>query len=413
MVTHADVLEAVLRRAQDQGWAGPDPYDGLLSPLGKVAIPLGPAARVAFTQATLRSSAFRAFVRPSASVNPKGLGLFLGAVLRARNSLGAERAALLGRELLAAISALAVRDGRRAGWGYPFPWQSRFLWAPAGTPNAVVTATIGWHLLEWADRTRLPLEDEARARDLASGAALFLSEKLNHSTAGSRGSAVSYTPGDSSRIVNVSMLAGRLLGRVSRAPAGRPGSSISSAEAARMGEQTTRLLQFALSTQREDGTWHYSEEARGSWVDSFHTGFVLEALLDLREWGWSVPDKALRSGFAAYERFFDADGGARLFRQAGSPHDAHSTAQGILSYAGLAAGKGVPESDRAAARERALMIASFALERLWIAGRGYFAYRIENGRRNEQEYTRWVQAWMALGMSAALDLGRVPEPASV
>lgn len=180
-----------------------------------------------------------------------------------------------------------------------------------------------------------------------------------------------------------------------------------------MGEQTTRLLQFALSAQREDGTWPYSEEARGAWVDSFHTGFVLEALLDLRAYGWAVPDKTLRRGFEAYEGFFDPDGGARLFRQMGSPHDAHSAAQGILSHAAMAAGAGVPEPDRMAARDRALRIARFCLERLWLAERGYFAHRIEKGRRNEQEYTRWVQAWMALGMSAALALGRVPEPASV
>jgi hypothetical protein len=306
------------------------------------------------------------------------------------------------------ILALAVREGRRAAWGYPFPWQSRFLWAPAGTPNAVVTATIGWHLLEWADHARACSEDESPARELACGAALFLSEKLNHSPAGSRGSAISYTPGDSSRIVNVSMLAGRLLGRVAHAPGG-----VSPAEAARMGEQTARLLEFAISAQREDGTWRYSEEARGTWVDSFHTGFVLEALLDLRARGWTVPEPTLRLGFQAYEGFFDPDGGARLFRRAGSPYDAHSAAQGILSYAAMAEAAGQPEADRRKARDRALQIARFGLERLWIEDRGYFAYRIERGRRNEQEYTRWVQAWMALGMSAALALGRVPEPASV
>jgi hypothetical protein len=412
MVTHGAALEAVLRRAQGQSWAGPDPYDGLLAPLGKLAIPLGPAARMAFTQATLRSPAVRTLVRPPVSINPKGLGLFLGAVLRAQGALGPERAASLGKELLEVIGALAVRDGKRAAWGYPFPWQSRFLWAPAGTPNAVVTATVGWHLLEWADHARVPSEDESLARELGSKAALFLSQKLNHGTSGSRGSAVSYTAADSSRIVNVSMLAGRLLARVSRAPAGRE-EWVSPAEAARMGEQATCLLRFALSAQREDGTWRYAEEARGAWVDSFHTGFVLEALLDLREWGWTVPDESLRLGFSAYEGFFDSDGGARLFRQTGSPYDAHSAAQGILSYVALARGAGVPESERLAARDRALQIARFCLERLWLPDRGYFAYRIEKGRRNEQEYTRWVQAWMALGMSAALTLGRVPEPARV
>src|SRR5712671_1474964 len=134
MVTSTEALERILRRVQASGWAGADPYDALLSPLGRAAIPFGPAARMAFTQLALRSPVFRAIVRPPASINPKGLGLFLGAVLRGRGSLGSERAAAMGTELLGILGGLAARDGKRVAWGYPFPWQSRFLWAPAGTP---------------------------------------------------------------------------------------------------------------------------------------------------------------------------------------------------------------------------------------------------------------------------------------
>jgi len=413
MVTYAAALETILGRARAAGWAGADPYDALLSPLGRLTVPLGPAARMAFTQATLRSVTFRTLAGPPPSINPKGLGLFLGSVLRGRASLGPERADTLGKELLGLIGALAVRDGTRAAWGYPFPWQSRFLWAPAGTPNAVVTATVGWHLLEWADRAQGSAAGQSSARDLACAAARFLSEKLNHSPVGPGRSAVSYTAGDTSRIVNVSMLAARLLARVARTSAARGPSWVSPAEAARMEEQATRLLQFTLASQREDGTWPYSPETRGGWVDSFHTGFVLESLLDLREWGWSVPDAVLLRGLAAYEAFFDADGGGRLFRRRESPHDAHSVAQGIVTYSAFARGTGVSEAHRISARNRALRIARWSLDHLWIESRGSFAYRIEGGRRNEQEYMRWVQAWMALGMSDALELEWIEEPVGV
>jgi hypothetical protein len=69
----------------------------------------------------------------------------------------------------------------------------------------------------------------------------------------------------------------------------------------------------------------------------------------------------------------------------------------------------VPEAFRAAARGMALRIARWSLERLWIPERERFAYRLRNGKRDEQDYTRWVQAWMALGMGAALELERIPE----
>lgn len=406
-------LETVLRRAESNGWAGADPYDGLLSLVGKCVIPFGPAPRVAVIQATLRSARFRNLARPTGSINPKGLGLFLGAVLRGRDSLGLDRAASLGNELLELLEKLAVREGTQRSWGYPFPWQSRFLWAPAGTPNAVATATIGWHLLDWAQHARAPLGRTALARELGTGAALFLSEKLTHSPVGTRASAVSYTTGDRSCIINVSMLTARLLARVARdAPAGDR-TAVSPAQADRMRGQISRLLRFALEAQREDGTWPYSLESRGGWVDSFHTGFVLEALHDLREAGWTIPDEALQRGIAAYEGFFDRDGGGRLMLQPDSPFDAHSAAQGIVTYAALAAASGVPEPDRLKARACARRIARWSLDRLWLSDRGYFAYRIERGRRNEQEYTRWVQAWMALGMSVASQLERVHELASV
>jgi hypothetical protein len=99
--------------------------------------------------------------------------------------------------------------------------------------------------------------------------------------------------------------------------------------------------------------------------------------------------------------------------QPDSPFDAHSAAQGIVTYAALAAASGVPEAERLKARACARRIARWCLDRLWLSDRGYFAYRIERGRRNEQEYTRWVQAWMALGMSVAGQLERVHELASV
>ena len=400
MVTSSEALDLVLRRVQGQGWAGADPYDALLSPPGRALIPLGPAARMAFTQAGLRWPAFRAAIRPPATVNPKGLALFLGAILRGWSTLGPERAAALGTELRELLESLAVRDGKFTAWGYPFPWQSRFLWAPAGTPNAVVTATVGWHLLDWADHARALGADDPRARELASGAALFLSEKLHYSAVGVKGSAVSYTSRDTSRIVNVSMLVARLLARVSRAPG--------TVKAWRMRDQTTRLLQFTVAEQRQDGTWAYARERRGAWVDSFHTGFVLEALLGLREWGWTVPDEVIMRGFESYDRFFDPDGGARLYRE-GSVLDAHSAAQGIVTYAARATGARVPEALRAAARAMALQIARWSLERLWIPERDGFAYRVRNGKRDERDYTRWVQSWMALGMGAALELERISE----
>src|SRR6185295_4121778 len=156
-----------------------------------------------------------------------------------------------------------------------------------------------------------------------------------------------------------------------------------------------------LSQQREDGSWPYSSDPGGAWEDSFHTGYVLEALLNVRAQGIPVPDETLTRGFGAYSRFFDTDGGARLYPSPSSSFDAHSAAQGIITYAALDSSSARMVPTWAGGGDMAIRIASWAKQALWLPARGFFAYRINGGRRDEREFTRWVQAWMALAMATA------------
>ena len=375
-MTRKEALSSILQRAERAGWAGADPYDGLHSVVGGLAIPFGPPARLLVTQSALRLPWLRPLLGPRGSVNPKGLALFLGAVVRGREALGEERAGALARVLVRELESRAQSVAGGTAWGYPFPWQSRFFYAPAGTPNAVVTSTVGWHLLAAADAF-----GDATARSLAEGAARFLKAGLHWSEIDSRSAAVSYTPLDRTRIVNVSGLVARLLARFgSREPA-------------------ERLARYILDSQLENGCWPYAPDRRGRWEDSFHTGFLLESLLHLRRDGVDIPTEPLRRGFASYRRFFDADGGARLYATPGAVHDAHSAAQGMVTYAAAA---DEPASASFLNDDPALMadtISDWAMRALWIPARGYFAYRSRGGVRDERDFTRWVQAWLALGLA--------------
>ena len=391
-MTPERALQMVLERAQSRGWAGHDPYDGLLSPLGRLAASFGAGPRIFITQATLRSATFRRLTCPPESVNPKGLSLFLGAIARGGAVLGQDVVKPAVQELTTLLDSTAIRRDGWVAWGYPFPWQSRFFYAPIGTPNAVVTATAGWNLLNWAEHT-----GDAGARELAFGAARFLSFGLNHTPIGEAASALSYTPNDRAHIVNVSMLGARLLARA---------APLAGTDGERMSGQARRLLRFTLDSQRDDGAWTYAVEKRGGWIDSFHTGFILEGLLDMRAFGYSVPEAAVSRGFTFYRGFFDEGGGGRIWARRNAPYDAHSAAQGIITYARLAEAGVTDDRASAEARDRALRIARWSLARLWLPRKGYFAYRITRGKTDEQEYTRWVQAWMALGMSAAIAMER-------
>ena len=392
-VTPLDIAHALLARTRARGWAGADPYDGLEGPFGALVRPLGPLPRFALSQSVLRSPLARAAAMPRATVNPKALGLFLGAVACLPAGSAGSRT---GAELEEAIAARATPHKDGLGWGYPFGWQSRHFWAPPHLPNSVVTSTVAWHLFEYADRHSSP-----RAQSMALAGARFLVSALPRSGA-EGGEAIAYTPKDRTQVINVSALAARVLARAAAVE-----------ESPRLREIASRLVGFVLAHQREDGSWPYATEPRGQWEDSFHTGYVLESLLAVQRYGIDVPHAALRAGFEAYPRFFGSDGEARLLPRADSVLDAHAAAQGILTYAALARWSEGPRSLKDTGAGRSLLIARWSVEHLWLSERGHFAYRVRRGRRDEREFTRWVTAWMCLAMTALAELtvhGRAARP---
>ena len=100
-------------------WRGFDPYDALNSPLA----PPGKLPRQVWTQLHRRSPInFRPLCGIQPTLNSKGLALF---------ALGNGEPALLDK-----LRQLRNPDG---GWGYPFPWQSRAFYAPAGMSNLICT----------------------------------------------------------------------------------------------------------------------------------------------------------------------------------------------------------------------------------------------------------------------------------
>jgi hypothetical protein len=245
-----------------------------------------------------------------------------------------------------------------------------------------VTATVGWHLLEVAEK----LGDE-RARHLGEAAATFLAERLNLSRLGNA-AALSYTQYDHTRVVNISALAARVIARAD----GDPGSGA-------RGPLARCLIEFVLQEQRGDGSWPYSADEGGDWEDSFHTGYVLEALINLFVQGASIPEGCIVRGLTAYQRFFDSEGAARLFDSPASWFDAHSAAQGIITLAAVGSAPHLPAATREGALASVHRVASWARRALWLPDAGYFAYRVRGNRRIKHDYIRWVQAWMALAMA--------------
>src|SRR5690606_27189746 len=153
----------------------------------------------------------------------------------------------------------------------------------------------------------------ARAWRLACQTAVYVL-RMHPSVRTERGLIFHYTPVDRARIVNASALLAAFLARMARAAARRPADSdalreaVALARQARSTEERHRLDKewrggslasecwgaaadaalAALAVQEKDGSWRYGESPRQRWRDSFHTGYALLALKQLRGELWAA-----------------------------------------------------------------------------------------------------------------------------
>src|SRR5260370_28460275 len=136
-------LQRSIEYCKVNNWAGYDPYDALNSPIfEKVWFLDSRIPRIALTQLLKRSPVN---LRPTLGVpktqNPKAIALFLSAFTKVAAAgiadYGHHRTYLTER-----LEELRSCDRCYWCWGYSFPWQTRTVIVPSGTPNLVCTAFV-------------------------------------------------------------------------------------------------------------------------------------------------------------------------------------------------------------------------------------------------------------------------------
>lgn len=324
-------------------------------------------------------------LRPALGIEPRVDAASLAHVLSAHSRLGATAAGSTGERIAAIAGRLeALRSPAcpEPCWGYHFDVETRFFFYPAGGPNTIATAFAGHALLDAHAATGRP-----ELLELAVGAGEFFLRRVG-TTTGSGGGFFGYFPGDRTPIHNASALASALLARLAERT-GRPDLG----EAARLG------IGFALHHQRDDGSWPYAEGGVGSWVDNFHTGYVLDALrLSADASRGPEIEAAWRRGLRLYdERLFLADGTPKVKIDSVHPIDGQCAAQAIRTFALAAA-------DDGRWLERAWRSYGFAIARL-RRGDGAFAFQRHRLWTNRLPHVRWVQAPMLDALSRLLVAG--------
>jgi len=370
-----EALVALERWGAEREWRGRDPYDALNGSRARLVgrTPLG--RRIVIQLAKRSPVDLSTPLGVPRGENANTIGHVLSAYARMPDALGIDAAART-EWAIERLEALRSPGYEEPCWGYHFDVETRYFFYSRETPNTIATAFAGHGLLDAAEN-----RGSERAAALAEGVGEFFMRRIAATTdPGGAGAFLGYFPGDRTPIHNASLLAASVLARL----AARDPARTDFAERAR------DAVAYAVAHQRPDGSWPYSEgpDGMGDWVDNFHTGYVLDALLRCGEsLGSGEALAAWERGLTLFaERLVDPDGAPRFTLERRFPIDGQCVAQSIDTFS--RASNRHPE--RLADAERVL---AFGLGRM---RRSDGAFHFQRQRRfvNRAPHVRWVQAPM-------------------
>jgi len=384
------MLEKYCSQEEYKGW---DPYDGLNSRVFS-NFPLlkrNDLARLVWIQLFKRNpvNLRRLFLVPKGD-NPKGIALLISGycnlfryqALNGKNQPGS------GQELLQIIHNLATRlislrsDKCRHGsaWGYNFDWQARRLFLfPEGTPTVVVTSFCASALFDAYEVT-----GREEYLSVALSTADFVLNDLQR-TKKEKGFLFSYSPlNGNNTVYNASLLGTKLLSQCYHYT--KNDSYLAAARESAVA---------CTEAQNDDGSWFYGEMPVQQWIDSFHTGYNLEALVIYQQLtGDTAFSGSIDKGYDFYlNNFFLPDGTPKYYHNKTYPVDIHSPAQLIVSL--CRSGKLVEH------RELAEKVLNWTIRNMQDPS-GYFYYQKHRFYTNKISYMRWSNAFMFNALSLYL-----------
>ena len=366
----------------EHDFAGHDPFDALNSRLFQ-ATPLAqsPNARFIWTQVVKRSPAdVRALIRVPAERNAKGIALFTLAQIANHRRLKSEQSELAVRDFLSGLVSMKIDGYSGACWGYNFDWQSRNFFAPRNTPTIVPTAFAARALIE-AGQEFPDLLKEARS------VCDFIINDLPRTVDTETELCFSYAPNTDTRIFNATLLAAEVLACV--------GKLTGEQQLIDLAERSTF---YVINNQQPDGSWTYGAEPKQSWIDNFHTAYVLFSLKRIIDISSRKQEfqPALERGYQYWKNnFFLADGWPKYYDHGLYPADAHAAASAIVTFLECR------ELDNDALR-MAQNVATWTIQNLRDS-RGFFYYQRRRFYTVRKPYMRWTQAWMLYALSRLLE----------
>ncbi|HEX6715864.1 MAG TPA: hypothetical protein VF088_02065 [Pyrinomonadaceae bacterium] len=378
MIDFQTAYDELFSWCREHDFAGHDPFDALNSRLFQ-ATPLAQSrsARLLWTQLVKRSPAdVRGLARVPAERNAKAIALFALAQIANYRRVKTKEAETQVREFLAGLLAMKIDGYSGACWGYNFDWQSRNFFAPRDTPTIVPTAFAARALIEAG-------QDVQDLRSVCE----FILKDLPRPVATKSEVCFSYAPNTDTRIFNATLLAAEVLANV--------GKMSGENQLLEVAERATR---YVINNQRPDGSWFYGTDPKQSWIDNFHTAYILFSLkriLDVSPSKQELQPTLLRGYQFWKNNFFLAEGWPKYYDDDPYPADAHAAASAIVTFLECRA---LDDNALKLARN----VASWTIRNLRDS-RGFFYYQRRRFYTVRKPYMRWTQAWMLYALARLLE----------
>ncbi|MFH0227811.1 hypothetical protein ACGRRZ_01640 [Vibrio diabolicus] len=372
---------------ESENFKGWDPYDGLNSRFFKIT-PLKhwDLARLAWIQGFKRCPInFRNLFKVPKQHNAKGVGLFLNGYCNIYK-LAAEGELKFGtiteiqdRIVELADLLISIKNNNYSGacWGYNFDWQARRLFLfPADTPTVVATTFCATALFEAYEVTK-----DKRYLSAALSSADFVLKDLKR-TEVEDGFILSYSPlTGNDTVYNASLLGAKLLSYCYK----YSGNELYK-------ETAKSIVNAACAGQNEDGSWVYGLLPVQSWIDSFHTGYNLDAIAIYSQYcddDSYTPN--IKKGLAFYlDNFFLLDGTPKYYHDKMYPIDIHCPGQLWVTLFSL--------DEWCENKELCKSVCQWTINNMQDK-KGYFYYQLKKGISSKIPYMRWSNAFMFNALS--------------
>lgn len=382
MNTIIDSFNRLDKWIEARNWKAYDPFDGLSAKHAQKLTFNNHYLRMALQQAVRRFPFnTRKLLGVDKATSSKGMGFCALGYLKMYQAAKDDKYLAKTKFCLDWLKNHYSKDYSGYAWGNHFSYESRGGSIQLGVPTIVWTSLIAHTFLN-----AFEIIGNQDYFDISQSVSKFIINDIARYNGNPYSLCLMYTPDNKAHysgcIHNSNVLGASILARIYKYNKDKNLADISK-----------KSINYTISHQLPEGGWYYGVPKKYHWIDSFHTGYVLESIFEyMNATGDKSYEDNLIQGFLYFKSsFFRQDGMPKYYNYKINPIDIQCSSQAIQTLVRL------KEYDKSSLK-LAKNVAKWTIKHMQDKD-GYFYFRKYPFVINKTPMFHWGQATMlsALG----------------